>query len=60
MKQTFVVEIIYQQHASWQGRVRWVNTGKKEYFRSALELIHLIDSTLIDEKKDNDVEKKAD
>ena len=56
MKQTFVVEVIDQQHASWQGTVKWVNTGKKENFRSALELIRLLDSALESEKKDNDEE----
>ena len=54
MKQTFVVEVVDQQNASWQGSVNWVNTGKKEHFRSALELIRLIDSALESEKKENE------
>lgn len=52
MKQTFVVEVIDQQNASWQGTVKWINTGKKENFRSALELIRLLDSALESEKKE--------
>jgi hypothetical protein len=59
MKQTFVVEVIDQQNASWQGTVNWINTGKKENFRSALELIRLIDSALLSEQKDSDAEKKG-
>ena len=59
-KQTFVIDIIDQQNASWQGSVKWLNTGKKENFRSALELLRLIDSTLMEEKKRNDAEEKAD
>ena len=51
MKQTFVIEVIDQQNASWQGSVNWINTGKKENFRSALELIRLIDSALEEERK---------
>ena len=51
MKQTFVVEVIDQQNASWQGSVNWINTGKKENFRSALELIRLIDSALEEDRK---------
>ena len=51
MKQTFVVEVIDQQNASWQGSVNWINTGKKEHFRSALELIRLIDSALEEDRK---------
>ena len=54
MKQTFVVEVVDQQNASWQGSVNWVNTDKKEHFRSALELIRLIDSALESEKKDSE------
>ena len=54
MKQTFVVEVVDQQNASWQGSVNWVNTGKKEHFRSALELIRLIDSALESEKKEDE------
>lgn len=52
MKQTFLIEVIDQQNASWQGAVNWINTGKKENFRSALELIRLIDSALEEEKKE--------
>jgi len=51
MKQTFVIEVVDQQNASWQGSVNWINTGKKENFRSALELIRLIDSALEEERK---------
>ena len=51
MKQTFVIEVIDQQNASWQGSVNWINTGKKENFRSALELIRLIDSALEEDRK---------
>ena len=57
MKQTFVVDIIDQQNASWQGTVKWVNTGKKENFRSALELLRLIDSALAEEKQNGDEEE---
>lgn len=43
---TFVVRVLYRQHASWQGEVTWVDEEKKEYFRSALELVRLIDGAL--------------
>ena len=51
MKQTFIVEVIDQQNSSWQGTVKWVNKKKQEHFRSALELIRLLDSALENEKK---------
>lgn len=48
VKQSFVVHILQQQNASWQGTVTWVGEKKTQNFRSALELIRLIDSTLED------------
>ena len=45
---TFVVSILYTQHSSWQGSVDWISKeGKKtQCFRSALELIRLIDDAV--------------
>ena len=42
---TFIVRIQYRQNATWQGHVTWVDENKTVPFRSALELIKLIDST---------------
>ena len=47
--QSFVVEIKSQENHTWQGTITWVEGKKKENFRSALELIRLIDSTLAGE-----------
>ena len=44
-KATFVVRIQYRQNASWQGQVTWAEKNKTVPFRSALELLKLIDST---------------
>lgn len=43
---TFVVRVLDMQNSTWQGTVTWTDSGKQEQFRSALELIRLIDSTL--------------
>lgn len=40
---TFVVKINYRQNATWQGEVFWVEKNEKKQFRSALELIKMID-----------------
>lgn len=45
-KGTFVVNVQYRQNATWQGRVLWAETGKSCNFRSALELLKLIDGAL--------------
>ena len=42
---TFIVRIQYRQNATWQGNVTWVDENKTVPFRSALELIRLMDST---------------
>lgn len=35
-----------RQNATWQGTVTWVDRNEKQQFRSALELIKLIESAL--------------
>ena len=45
-RETFVVRILNTQNATWQGTVTWTDGKRMESFRSALELIRLIDSTL--------------
>ena len=46
MRQGFVIEIYNQEYSSWQGKVKWINENKTQHFRSAIELIHLIDSAM--------------
>lgn len=43
---TFEIRVLFRQNASWQGSVRWVEGRSEECFRSALELILLINSAL--------------
>lgn len=43
---TFTVRVLFRQNASWQGSVYWLEGGKEENFRSALELVFLMDSAL--------------
>lgn len=43
---TFVVKILNNQNATWQGTVAWTDGRKQETFRSALELIRLLDSAV--------------
>lgn len=43
---TFAVRVIFRQNASWQGSVTWLEEGREQSFRSALELILLINSAL--------------
>ena len=43
---TFIVNIKYRENATWQGEVVWADKKQKKYFRSALELLKLIDGAL--------------
>lgn len=44
--ETFVIQVMNTQNSTWQGTVTWTDGKKQESFRSALELIKLIDSAL--------------
>ena len=56
---TFIVKILYRQHSTWQGTVTWVDEQREQNFRSALELLKLIDGALDenDEKEGGSHEK---
>lgn len=43
---TFVIRVQHRQHSSWQGRVTYLEKNQTVYFRSALELMKIIDGTL--------------
>ena len=45
-KATFVVHVMYRQNATWQGSVTWAEKNQTANFRSALELIRLMDSAV--------------
>lgn len=48
---TFVVHITQSENASWQGQVTWADKNITKNFRSALELIKLIDSVVRTEEE---------
>ncbi len=43
---TFAVRVMFRQNASWQGTVTWLEGERTENFRSALELLLLMDGVL--------------
>ena len=42
-KATFIVKIEFCQHGTWQGQVTWAEENRTERFRSALELVRLME-----------------
>lgn len=57
--EVFFIYTIFRQNASWQGEVLWQKTGQKMCFRSALELLHLIQGALQKNKPNDDTSGTA-
>ena len=43
---TFIVKIINRKNSTWQGSATWVEGQETQNFRSALEMIKMIDGVL--------------
>ncbi|WP_235847912.1 hypothetical protein [Mobilibacterium timonense] len=43
---SFVINVLDNRNHTWQGTITWVESDKKQNFRSALELIELMDSVI--------------
>ena len=57
---TFSLRVLFRQNASWQGTVTWLEGNMEQCFRSVLELIHLIDSTLQTQTSSTQSDSTAD
>lgn len=45
-KATFIVQIQFRQNATWQGTVTWAEKNETSHFRSALELLKMMDESI--------------
>ncbi|MDD3193201.1 MAG: hypothetical protein PHE47_05030 [Oscillospiraceae bacterium] len=45
-KTTFTVQVQFRQNSTWQGTIAWMEGKKIQQFRSALEMIKLMDNAL--------------
>lgn len=59
---TFIIEMKSYENHSWQGILTWVESKKSKPFRSALELVKMLDSVItsncadiIDEEKNSNL-----
>jgi len=43
---TFVVRVTAQENQSWQGQITWVDTGDVKNFRSAMEMLKLMEGAI--------------
>ncbi|MCR4694790.1 MAG: hypothetical protein K5773_05680 [Pseudobutyrivibrio sp.] len=48
---TFVVHVNKTENKTWQGQVTWADRDEKANFRSAMELVNLIDAALEADEK---------
>jgi len=49
---TFEITVRFTQNATWQGQIQWFESKKKQNFRSALEMLKLMDEALAGTAKD--------
>ena len=56
---TFVIHIKYRQNSTWQGDIFWTEKQEKRNFRSALELLKLIDGAL-DQTEDEEQSEETE
>lgn len=47
----FVVHVQFRQNATWQGTIQWLEGDKVQRFRSALEMLKLMDEALDNDPK---------
>jgi len=48
-KGTFEISVKFTQNSTWQGQIHWIEKNQKQNFRSALEMLKLMDEALADE-----------
>lgn len=56
---TFIIRVQHRQHSSWQGRITWVEEDKTLYFRSALEMMKLIEEAMATVQQPEDEDKQT-
>lgn len=56
VRSTFTIQIQFQQNATWQGSIAWVEGGKSQRFRSELEMLKLMMEAVASDSSDADRE----
>ena len=46
LRQSFAIRVMYKEHNSWQGLITHIETGRELAFRSALEMLMIMDATI--------------
>ena len=56
---SFIIRVQHRQNSSWQGRITWVEKNQTMYFRSAWEMMKLMESALDTVSAPEDMEDEA-
>ena len=56
---TFIVKVEKCQNETWQGQVIWADENKSQYFRSAMELIKMMDNALQKRQMIENIDRKV-
>ena len=59
-RKAFVVQILSRENATWQGTVTWLDGKKTQPFRSALELLRLMESAVTTSERGREAEVRDD
>jgi hypothetical protein len=54
-KESFIVNIQFQQNATWQGTITWIEQKRTVHFRSGLEMIKLMDNAILSDSGDEPI-----
>ena len=54
---SFLVQVLNDQNATWQGTLSWIEKNRTIPFRSTLELIKLIDGALESDSEEAEAKK---
>ena len=58
LNSTFIVEVKCMENDTWQGKITWAEKNKGQYFRSALEMLKLMDKALTEEDFSDEEEEE--
>ena len=50
-KGTFEITVKFMQNSTWQGQIHWIDKNQKQNFRSALEMLKLMDEALVESEE---------
>jgi len=56
-KGTFEISVKFQQNSTWQGEIHWIEKDRRQNFRSALEMLKLMDEALAEDNDSTQVVK---